>query len=187
MKLKAKKIIGLVGDIACGKGVAVDYLVKKYQAGSYRYSRILRDILDRVYQDQSRKNMINLSDWLRKNFGQDVLSKTLARDINEDKNDLIVFDGIRRLPELNIFKKIHGFVLIRIVAHPKIRYQRLIKRKENPDDDKKTYEQFLNDQRGASDYEIPQVMKQADYEINNDGGLEDLYAQIDKIVKQQNP
>lgn len=177
-----KTIIGLSGQIACGKGAVVEYLVKKYQASPYRYSRILRDVLDRLYLEQSRENMTNLSAWLRKEFGQDILSKTLARDIAKDKNKLIVFDGIRRLPELNIFKKIPGFVLIRIVGDPKIRYQRFLKRNENPGDNKKTYRRFLRDLKGASDYEIPQVMKQADFEINNDGSFSDLKKQIDRII-----
>lgn len=182
MAKNKKIIIGLSGEIACGKGVAVDYLVKKYKASPYRYSRILRDILDRVHQGQSRENMTNLSAWLRKNFGQDILSKTLARDIEQDKNKLIVFDGLRRLPELNIFKKIPGFILIRIVGDPKIRYKRLIKRNENPGDSKKTYRQFLKDHKGLSDYEIPKVMKQADFEINNNGSLDDLRKQVDRII-----
>lgn len=181
--MKAKKIIiGLTGEIACGKGAAADYLVEKYQASSYRYSIILRDILDRVYQGQTRENMTDLSAWLRKKFGQDILSKTLARDLERDKNKLIVFDGIRRLPELNIFKKIPGFILIRVVSGHKISYERFIKRNENPDDHKKTYKQFLKNLKGLSDYEIPKVMKQADFEINNDGGLEDLHRQIDQII-----
>lgn len=181
--MKTKKIIiGLVGEIACGKGAAVDYLVKKYKAGSYRYSSILRDILDRIYEKQTRENLTNLSDWLRKKFGQDILSKTLARDMEKNKNKLIVFDGIRRLPELNIFKKIPGFILVRIVGDPKIRYERFIKRNENPGDNKKTYQRFLRDLKGLSDYEIPKVMKQADFEINNDGVLKELHKQVDQII-----
>jgi len=181
--MKNKKIIiGLAGEIACGKGAVVDYLVKKHKASFYRYSRILRDILDRVYEEQTRKNMTDLSDWLRKNFGQNILSKTLARDIEQDKNKLIVFDGIRRVPELNIFKKTPGFILIRIVGEPKIRYERFIKRNENPGDNKKTYAQFLKDLKGVSDYEIPKVMEQANFEINNDGDLKNLHKQIDQIV-----
>lgn len=177
-----KIIIGLAGEIACGKGAVVDYLIKKYKAGSYRYSGILRDILDRIYQAQTRKNMTDLSDWLRKKFGQDILSKTLARDIEHDKNKIIVFDGIRRLPELNVFRKIPGFFLIRVAGDPKIRYERFTKRNENPGDNKKTYRQFLKDLKGVSDYEIPKVMKRADFEINNNGSLDNLHKQIDQII-----
>jgi len=181
--MKNKKIIiGLTGEIACGKGAVVDYLVNKHQASSYKYSRILRDILDRVYVEQSRKNMTDLSKCLRKNFGENILSKTLSRDIEQDKNKLVVFDGLRRVPELSIFKKIPGFILIRIVSDPKIRYERLKKRNENPGDNKKTYRQFLKDLKGASDYEIPKVMKLADFEIKNDGSLKDLHRQIDQII-----
>jgi dephospho-CoA kinase len=180
--MKNKKIIGLTGLISSGKGAVVEYLVKKHGASSYRYSTILRDILDRVYREQSRKNMTILSDWLRKNFGQDILSNVLAKDIKKDKNKLIVFDGIRRLPELKIFKKIPGFILISVVSDEKIRYRRLIARNENAGDSKKTFKQFLSDHQGVSDYEIPKVMKLADFEISNNGRLNDLFKQIDQIV-----
>lgn len=183
MKTNKKIIIGLSGEIACGKGAVVDYLVKKYQASPYRYSRILRDILDRVYQEQSRDNMTSLSAWLRKSFGEDILSKTIARDIEQDKNKLIVIDGLRRLPELEIFRKIPGFILVRIVGDQKIRYERLVKRNENPDDSQKTFRQFLKDIKDVSDFEIPKVMEQADLEINNDGSLKELRQQIDKIIE----
>ncbi len=182
MKAKKKLVIGLCGEIASGKGATVNYLVKKYGATSYLYSKILRDILDRIYQGQTRKNMTILSDWLRKTFGQDILSKTLANDLAKNKNRLIVFDGIRRLPELNIFNKIPGFILVRVVGDPKIRYERFLKRNENIGDNKKTYKQFLKDLKGISDYEIPKVMKKANYEINNNGDLKNLHKQVDQII-----
>ncbi|MEI6596953.1 MAG: AAA family ATPase [bacterium] len=152
-------IIGLVGEIASGKGAVVNYLEKKYQASSYRYSKIIRDILNRIDQDQTRENMALISGFLRKNFGQDILSKIMIKDIKRDKNKLIVFDGIRRVPDLKYFKNMSGFILIKIVGNQKIRYKRFIKRNENPGDNKKTYNQFLNDLKDASNYEIPKVMK----------------------------
>ncbi|MFH1233595.1 MAG: AAA family ATPase [Patescibacteria group bacterium] len=178
-----KILIGLAGEIACGKGAVVDYLIKKYKASSYRYSSILRDILDRVYQDHTRHNMIATSNFLRKNFGEDILSKTIAKDIKKNKNKIIIFDGIRRIPELKYFKKItSNYILLSIYSDPKIRYKRFIKRNETLSDNKKTFKQFIADQKGVSDYEVPKVMEQADFKINNNGNLENLYKQIDKII-----
>ncbi|MBU0646899.1 AAA family ATPase [Patescibacteria group bacterium] len=179
-----KIIIGLTGEIACGKGAIVNYLVKKYNASSYRYSTILRDVLDRVYQDQTRHNIIATSDFLRKNFGEDILSKTLAEDIKKDKNKIIVFDGVRRIPELKYFKNISNFILISVYSDPKIRYERVVERNENQGDDKKTFKQFMLDQKGVSDFEVPETMNQADFKINNNGNLENLYKQVDQIISK---
>ena len=184
--MSKKIIIGLTGEIACGKGAIVNYLVKKYNASSYRYSTALRDILDRVYQDQARHNMVAVSDFLRKNFGENILSKVLHEDIKKDKNKLIIFDAVRRIPELNYFKKIsdYTFILISIYSDPQTRYKRCIERNENQGDNKKTFEQFILDQKSVSDYEVPEVMEQSDFKINNNNKLEDLYKQVDQIISK---
>jgi dephospho-CoA kinase len=57
-------------------------------------------------------------------------------------------------------------------------------RNENEGDNKKTFEQFLEDHNAEADKQIPEVMKTAKYTIDNSGTLEDLYKQIDEIIKK---
>ena len=52
-----KIIIGLVGQLACGKGTVAEYLKEKYGASVYRYSTMLRDVLNRLYLEINRVNM----------------------------------------------------------------------------------------------------------------------------------
>ncbi len=178
-----KIIIGLVGQMAAGKGTVAKYLENKYQASIHRFSTILRDVLERLHLEISRQNLQNLSTVLRKNFGEDILAKVISEDVVNDQNKIIVIDGIRRLADIKYLKKLPTFKLVSITADPKIRYQRLVNRNENKNDKQKTYEEFLAEQKKEAEIEIPRVMAEAEIEINNDKDLDELYAQIDKIIK----
>jgi len=80
-------------------------------------------------------------------------------------------------------KQIEGFQLIGVEVDSKIRFERLQKRGENADDTSKTWEQFQADHKLETEVYIPELLKQADVTIDNNGNLEDLYKQLDKLVK----
>jgi len=177
-----KIIIGLVGQIASGKGTVANYLEKNHQATTYKFSTMFRDILKRAHQEITRENMQGLSTVMRNQFGEDLLAKVMAEDVKNDRGQVIVVDGIRRMADIKYLKELENFKLVAITAKPEIRYERLLKRKENAGDDQKTYEQFLTDQNNEADAEIPVVMATSTAELNNDGDLQELHKQIEKII-----
>lgn len=179
----SKKIIALTGPIASGKGTVKKYIEEKYSGKDCRFSTIMRDILNRMGEENSRENLQKISQMLRENFGQDILAKIIAKDIGRLDGDLIVVDGVRRLTDIEFLKKMNGFILVRIDADPKTRYKRVVARNENKGDDKKTYEQFLKDHEADSDYEVPIVMSHASKALDNNGDLQNLYKQIDELLK----
>lgn len=179
-----KIIFGLVGPLACGKETVKRYLVEKYKARDCRFSTILRDILSRVDLSNSRGNMQKLSTVLRANFGEDLLAKAIAMDATKLDSDIVVIDGVRRPTDIEHLNKLSNFFLIKIDAEPQLRYQRLVARNENEGDDRKTFEQFLEDHKAEADGLIPMVMTMAKYSIDNSGSFEDLYRQIDDILKK---
>jgi len=178
-----KKIIGLVGLIASGKGEAKNYLIKKYGAVEFRFSSILREALDVLGIEQTRDNIISLSTWSRENFGNDLLAKAMAKHVKQSDNDLIVIDGIRRMDDILYLKDLEGFKMIAIEANPKLRYERSVKRNENPGDSEKSYEQFLEDHKKETEITIPETMNKADFKIVNENSLEDFYKELDKIIE----
>ncbi len=180
--MENKIVIGLTGQIACGKGVIKKYLMESYGASDYRFSTILRDLLKRLHLESTRENLINISTILRQNFGDDLLANAMAEDIKHDEASFMVIDGIRRLADIKFLKDVPGFKLIRIVANEKLRHERVVKRNENPGDDQKTFADFLQDQQQETEIQIPEVMATADYEIVNESSLEDLKKEIDNIV-----
>ncbi|MDD5749618.1 MAG: AAA family ATPase [Patescibacteria group bacterium] len=177
-----KKILVFTGLPACGKGTATKYLAEKYDAKTFRFSTIMRDLLDRLYLPQSRENMSLLSRIVRENFAEDIFAKVMAEDAKQAETDIVVIDGARRLADVEHLSKIKGFLLIAIEGDMKIRYQRLVKRGENPDDQSKTWEEFVADHQLETELSIPELMEKADVVVDNNGSLEEFYKQLDKLV-----
>ncbi|MFH0853990.1 MAG: AAA family ATPase [bacterium] len=183
MRNNNKKIIlGFVGELAGGKGTSCDYLIKKYGAGYHRFSTILRDVLKRLYIETSRENMQKISTVLRKNFSEDILARVIADDVKNDPHQVVAVDGVRREADIKYLREIEGFHLVYITADIEKRFERIKKRDENPDDAGKTFEQFKLDHLGEADLEIPLVGAKANFKIDNNGTIEKLYAQIEKIL-----
>ena len=180
----SKMILGFTGPIASGKEVVKKYLENKYGADSFKFSNILRHILDYLDIDQNRDNLIALSTFLRQQYGEDILAKAIAKEVKEATNDTIIVDGIRRLMDIKYLKEIPGFTLIAIDAQPEIRYNRSVSRNENPGDADKSYATFLSDHQKETETSIPEVMAEAKYQLDNNGDLETLYREIDKIMEK---
>lgn len=178
-----KIVIGLVGQIACGKGVVKKYLIEKNNASDYRFSTILREAMTRLSIELSRENLQKFSTIIRQNFGEDILAKAIAKDAKDDNSPFIVIDGIRRMADIKYLKEMPEFRLISIEADKDIRLQRVIGRNENPGDDQKTMEEFEKDEIAEPEMQIPEVMSKADYKINNNGTWDELHKQINDIVK----
>ncbi len=180
----SKLVIGLVGEMASGKGTSAEYIKRKYKASDYRFSDILRDILKQLFLENSRYNMASLSLCLRKTFGEDVLDKTIAEKIKKDNNKIIVVDGIRRKEDMNYLKRIPGFRLVYIETDLKIAYQRIRKRKENIGDFNKTWKEFQKEHQLETEKNISKIKKEADIIINNNKDKKNLYKQLDEIISK---
>jgi len=177
-----KIIIGLVGQMASGKGTVAEYLRDKHGAEFFTFSAPLRDVLKRVHLETSRANLQKISTALRELFGQKLLSEIIAQDVGGSSKKLVVIDGIRRFSDIEFLRDLPGFVLVKITADEKIRYERLVKRAQNQNDKEKTFEQFIADHQAEPELEIPKVMAEAKGVIDNNGDKDTLYAQVEKIL-----
>lgn len=181
-----KIILGITGPMASGKGTVADYLKEKHGAVIYKFSTPLRNVLDRLYLEQSRQNMQDISTVLRKQFGEDLLAKIISHDVEKDDSKLIVVDGIRRLTDIKYLNELPEFHLISITADQKLRWERITQRGENPDDANKTFEEFQQNEQAEAERQIAEVVATAKLELDNNNGYENLYQQIENILKKIN-
>lgn len=179
-----KIIFGLIGEIAAGKTLVTAYLKERYGAESARFSDSLRDILKRMYLEETRHNLQILSLALRNTYGQDVISKIIYNDVKNKKSNMIIVEGMRRFGDMECFWGDNAFRIVYIKADEKIRYQRLTQRSENMDDKNKTWKEFQNESNGESELEIREIAKKANFIIDNSGTIQDLQKQIDKMLKE---
>ena len=177
-----KIILGLAGEMASGKGTVAKYAAEKYNAKTWRFSTMLRDVSDRLSLEQSRDNMQTLSTILRQNFGEELFARVMAEDVKKDTGEVIIIDGVRRLADIKYLKKIPQFKLAYLEAEMPKRHERIVKRAENSDDAKKTFEDFKKAHEDESELQIKDLKNHADFLIDNNGSYEDLYAQVDKIL-----
>ena len=181
--MNKKNIIGTVGENASGKTTATEYLKENFNATSFRFSDALCDILKRLYLENSRANFQTLSTALRQNFGDDLLSKIIAHDVENCDNNLIITEGVRRPTDIEYLKKMPNFYLIAIETAEEIRFERVRERREKPDDANKTWEEFKLESAQESEQKIREIAKMANFKINNNGDKKELYEQLEKIIK----
>lgn len=184
MPTNSKIILGFVGQLASGKGTVAKYFETKYHASTFRFSTMLRDLLDRIYLEHNRDNLIKMSEAIRHTFGEDILAKTMSLDAETSDNNLIIVDGIRRMADIEYLFKLPNFVLVEIFADPHTRHERMTKRGENQDDNTKTFEQFMEDHKRSTEVTIPEVASHATERMDNNGTLEKLYKQLDNLINK---
>lgn len=182
--MQTKIVIGLVGEMAAGKSTATEYLKTKYNAVTFRFSDMLRDILNRIHVEPERANLQSLSTFVRQTYGEDIMSKVIAQDVSMSNDAVIITEGIRRPSDITYLRELPGFFIIAINTDERTRYERIVKRHENPDDAQKTWEQFQTEGTQESEQKIKEIAEIADFKINNDGSVEDLKKQLDEIINK---
>ena len=181
-----KAILGLVSKLGAGKTTICKYLEEKHGAETFGFSKPLRDVLDRFYLPQTRENMQKVSQGLRESLGQEVLARVLSKDAETSLAPIVCVDGVRRPKDLEFLKELPGFYLINVEAEPRLRYERITNRGQNPGESagELTFEQFQKNESAEAESLIEAVAKEAKFKINNNGTKEDLYKQIEKILNE---
>ena len=190
-------LIGIVGPIACGKGVVVDYLKEKYGYNSFSLSSILHDELKkRGITSFTRTTLQDIGDELRKKEGEGVLAKQAIEQLKSQSLHLeakkIIIEGIRNPGEVAYLRTISGFILIAVDARQDIRYQRVLQRGKpwDPTD----WETFVTvderdggDKKISSGQQVRKCMGLADIKIENDGNISELMSKLKKALSSRRP
>lgn len=183
---KQELIIGLTGEKLAGKGTTAAYLAEKYNARVFRFSKVLDEILVRLYLPIARGNQINLGLCLRQNFGEGILAQTLLQDVQKEDYPFIVVDGMRMPEEGKLFGILPNFLLVYITAPIETRFKRMAGRDEKADEKDMSFEKFKEiEEISPTETSIKLLAAKAKVKIENDGSFEELYQRIEQeIVKK---
>jgi dephospho-CoA kinase len=182
-------ILGLAGQIGAGKQEAANYL---------RTRRFLYFSLSDAVRDEARrrgikvftrKNLQDVGDDLRKKFGLAILAKRIHRKIMKTKSKKVVIDSIRNPAEVNFLRGKGEFFLIGVKAKRRIRFERVRESLRETDVGVKRWREFLRADRRdwgvrqkSFGQQVGEVMSKADFIIDNNKGLKELYEQIERIL-----
>lgn len=179
------KILAFVGLSGSGKTAAADYVSQK-GCPKVNFGTIVLDAMTAAGLEHTQENEKPFRLELRAKNGKDYL----VNQINKQIHDLIsagqyhiVADGLYSWTEYKTMKKEFPgeLTVVAIVATKKQRHRRLLNRPVRP------LSQFEADQRDWSeieDLEKGGPIAIADHYIMNDGTIDDLHNEIDKLLDQ---
>ena len=181
------KILAAVGMSGSGKSVVVDYLTDKGYPKVYFGGMIYKEMekrgIERTEDGESEKEFREM---IRETEGADWV----VRQVIEETHNLIkagqkriILDGVYSWTEYKTLK--HEFpgclTFIAVVVDKKLRYDRVAKRAERAFDKNAIRER---DRSEIENLEKGGPIGAADYYVLNNGTVEELQAEVDRILKE---
>ncbi len=178
--------IGLTGYMGCGKGELIKLLQKRGYI-PLSLSDMVREEATKRKLPHTRENLQDVGNSLRKKFGPGALGLKIRERIEKETGKAWVIDGIRNPGEEEELRKIIGFHLIGVTAHPDIIVKRILKRgREGKKPTKKQVLERLDREKGIGEppegQQVKKCLERADYLIINEGTLKDLKAKLDHFL-----
>lgn len=180
-------VIGIAGTIGSGKGAVVEHLTSRGFV-HYSSSKLLGELVEKEGNPKTRNFLGPMATRLQQEYPGGVIEKNYHERYLEEKPGHAIFEAIHRQSEADFLRSVGGFIL-GIDADLDTRYKRTVRRNEG-EKDRKSFEDFkemsrVEDEGGGNeswDNNIRAVIESADAVIQNDGMLEELHAQIDRIL-----
>ena len=186
-------IIGVVGQIASGKGILVKYLIEKLGFISYSLSSAVhREIEKKGIKKYTRQMLQDVGDEMRRREGGEVLARRVIEQLNQSESvksvigNRFIIDGIRNPAEIEFLRNNSNFILIGVKANRELRFKRLLFR--GKEWDPKSYEDFLKvDRRDLgvgqqkSGQQVGKCLAYCDYVLTNNKNIKDFEKKIKKL------
>ncbi|HYM65611.1 MAG TPA: AAA family ATPase [Candidatus Sulfotelmatobacter sp.] len=184
MKNDSKTILAFVGMPGAGKSESTHYLFEK-GFPFVRFGQLTEEAIKEANLPLNTENERVFREKLRQEFGMEAFAVKAKPKLDEliKNHEIVVIDGLYSWEEYVYLKKYFNFLkLILIYAEPKIRYERLSKRKIRPISLKDSY---VRDVREIEKLNKGGPIAIADFCIvNNSHNLNDLYKNIEAILNQ---
>lgn len=183
--MKNKHIIAVTGMCGSGKSEVVNYLQKKLNwpkiyLGEATFERMEKDGLTLNYLNERLTR-----EKIRQELGMGAYALLALPKVRKllKTHDNIILESLYSWAEYRIFQKKYPeyFKVIAAFASPAIRFERMMKRKnERPMKNKKEF--ITRDFSEIEGTDKGGPIARADFTVINEGSLNNLHKQIDKII-----
>jgi dephospho-CoA kinase len=178
-----KTAIGIIGGISSGKDLAADYIARHLSVSRFEISQPVKIIAQERGLALTRENLVELGTKLAREKGSAYLAEIL---LNKIENHGII-TGMRQLGQIDFLKKNSKLILIALEAKVDLRFQRTVARGKQGE--ATTLLEFINKEQnensGSHDQRLFECMKLADYTVNNDSDIDNLFKQLDDILRRE--
>lgn len=183
MSVNKIEIIAFVGLAGAGKTSAVDYVVNKGYPKVY-FGGVVLDAMTEAGLEHTQENEKPFREDLRAKEGTDYVARRIANQIHgliDAGQHRIVADGLYSWTEYKTLKReFPGELIVVAVVSPKhLRHHRLANRPNRPlnfaEAEARDWAEIENIEKGGP-------IAIADHYIINDGSLNHLYEQVEKLL-----
>jgi len=189
LSVKRERIVlGITGTNGAGKGTIVEYLVNKKAFSHLSAGELITQEVINRDMPVNRDSMIKVGNDLRSKFGAAYIIEELLRRARSQSGNTII-ESIRTLGEAEKLKEVGG-ILLAVDADKKLRYERILLRGGSKD--KVSFKEFSRQGKIEMESNDPNKQnllackKEADYLIENNGNIEELNREIEKLLVKIN-
>lgn len=183
------KIVGLAGTNGSGKDTVGQILAKDYGFFIVSATEMLEDELKNRGLPFERKNKRKVGNEWRERYGLSAIVDRAIEQAESANTDKLAVGSLRHPAEAKKVKE-SGGIVIWVDADPQVRYDRIQSNNRGRIEDKKTFEQFLQEEQDemhssghAAEISGAGVKKLSDFFVENNGSKQKLIEQIKSQLK----
>ena len=179
-------IIGITGSLGAGKGTIVEYLISQKNFKHYSVSGYLVGELEKQKRASDRDGLREIANEIRTKFGPDYITRILFEKAKKEGKNAVI-ESVRNPKEAEFIKS-RGGCLFAVDADQKTRFKRI--RSRGTSKDSVTFKEFKIQEEKESKTKDPNVQNlpkcilMSDYKFDNNGSIEDLYDQVEKVIQK---
>lgn len=174
--------VGLTGPNASGKGEVAAWLERRHGYRCRSLSDVIREEARRRGQEPVRAVLIALGTELRETLGPAALAELILPQLEPPA----LVDSIRNPAEVEVLRRLPGFVLLAVEAPVQVRFERCVDRARPGDpatlDEFRSREAQENTSNPAAQ-QLAATAALADAVVRNEGSLEELGAEVEGILE----
>lgn len=179
--------IGITGTLGAGKGTIVDYLIKNRGFVHYSVRSFITEEINRRGLPVNRDSMTMVGNDLRAQHSPSWIVEQLYEQAQASGKNCII-ESVRTAGEVEALRGKPNFYLFAVDADTKVRYERAVLR--GSETDHVSFETFVANEAREMDNNDPNkqnlryCIEQADYCFQNDGTIEELNQQVEKVLSE---
>jgi dephospho-CoA kinase len=180
--------IGLVGEIGSGKEDVSKFIAQEFDGrmkgvAIVKFSALVSETLALWGLPPTRNNLQRMVRVMEENFGEGTLAGAVKQRLINEPAEVIIIDGVRWWADFELIRWLPRSVLVYVTAPADLRYSRVSRRTEKPDEINMTREKFDEDEKALNEVNIPLIGARADYRIDNTVSYGELHSLAEDVAR----
>lgn len=184
------RVLGFVGWPCAGKDEAAEYLQSVHEAVRFGHSDFIRRLAaEQGNWSPQTQQLSALFEAQAAQHGYGWIAKQVSEAVIElwtrEPRRLVVVSGVRNLAEVEVYRELSGFELVKLKADFEVRYQRWANRKRDGEGQDLSREALCAIEALPGNANIPDLIQiDGPVIINNGHNKRDFHLALDQLIHQ---